>query len=283
MAKQKIEDVVLISLIIVGIGLGILFFKTGDKDLSPILFSIALASILYRFLGGIGNKDSFSLGALKLGGSAAVLMGFIFFLDQVAFIPSRENFELSVSPDENWVPLDLGTGEVKDVVISNGTGEEKKFPGPAQDLQKRKNHRYKVSGQKDRFFVTLSSNPADTIGYGEGTDLSISGLSAQAKVSENEGMHIFTLYPYKRPNKSVQIKEVKNSELPFEISVYGTSFSIEMNGEKIMQNIEVSRRKAFMVPVREGYYIVIIEQADHVKDPKKDRFSKWIILKMENE
>jgi hypothetical protein len=72
----------LANIILIGVGIicGSIFFIVEMKDLSLIFFSIALASILYQFLGGIGDTNSFNLGAIKFGGSAAILLGFMWFL-----------------------------------------------------------------------------------------------------------------------------------------------------------------------------------------------------------
>jgi hypothetical protein len=57
----------LANIILIGVGIicGSIFFIVEMKDLSLIFFSIALASILYQFLGGIGDTNSFNLGAIK--------------------------------------------------------------------------------------------------------------------------------------------------------------------------------------------------------------------------
>jgi hypothetical protein len=54
--------------------------KEAPSIVAAILLSTGLSAFIYRFLGGIGDA-SFAVGALKLSGSAAVLFGLAFAVD----------------------------------------------------------------------------------------------------------------------------------------------------------------------------------------------------------
>src|SRR4051794_32070501 len=50
-----------------------------SPTLTATFLAIAIAALTYRFLGGVGGTE-FSVGLLKLGGSAALLVGLIWFV-----------------------------------------------------------------------------------------------------------------------------------------------------------------------------------------------------------
>ena len=157
--NKKIEITANISLIIIGLIAGVFFFRTGEKDLSLILFSIALACILYQFLGGIGDSNSFQLGAIKFGGAAAILIGFMFFLKKVVFVPTPEIYKLKVS-EEQWFPVSTETGKIKTVTFSSA-GNEMQFPKSSDKryIEERKKHEYQISKKNNsQFCLGLKSN-----------------------------------------------------------------------------------------------------------------------------
>ena len=175
--NSKIETYGNIVLTIIGLVLGIVFFMTDKKDLSLILFSIAIASILYQFLGGIGKENTFQLGALKFGGAAAILVGFMYFLKTFIFIPTVENYNLNIDPSENWIPISTETGKVKNVSITNGI-ESKNFPGTSGQkyVEARKKHRYQISNITSLKFGILLESTKDTIGFADIYDFQTQGL-----------------------------------------------------------------------------------------------------------
>lgn len=78
---KKLEDRVLIALIVTGIAGGIVFyFIDGAKFLSAVFLSIALSAIVYKYLGGI-TETNFKIGLFKVTGSAAFMIGCIWFLN----------------------------------------------------------------------------------------------------------------------------------------------------------------------------------------------------------
>ena len=174
--NNKIETIANITLAVVGLVLGIVFFMNEKKDLSLILFSIAIASILYQFLGGIGKENTFQLGALKFGGAAAILIGFMYFLKTFIFIPTPELFQLDIS-DKNWIPVSTETGKIKTVIIKSGE-QEMQFPqSNSAYIEKRKKHEYQLSNRgNNQFSIELNSTPSDTVGFIDINNFKVTGL-----------------------------------------------------------------------------------------------------------
>ncbi len=276
--NKKIEIIANIALAIIGLVLGIVFFMSDKKDLSLILFSIAIASILYQFLGGIGEENTFQLGALKFGGAAAIIIGFMYFLKTFIFIPTPELYNLNIS-ENNWMPISTETGKIKPVVITSGN-QEIHVPEPSNSayIENRKNHEYQISTRnKNQFSIELKSTPTDTIGFVELNNFKAKGLYNKIVNADDETrIQVFTLYPG-RENQNTSNK-IMDVSLPFDIEVFNTSrFSIE----PFYKNLEVAKRTSYIVPFNEDeLYIVFLEQANSTDTIKTEHYSKWLVRKL---
>lgn len=84
-ASGKTEDIVLISVMVMGF-LGSVCIYVFSLSVPPIVVAIllgaAISALVYRFLGGIPASTMFGVGALKLGGSLAALIGSAWFINQ---------------------------------------------------------------------------------------------------------------------------------------------------------------------------------------------------------
>lgn len=281
--NKKVEVIANIILAFVGITLGIIMFVVGHKDLSLVMFSIALASILYQFLGGIAADSSIQLGALKFGGAAAVLMGFMFFFKKFIFIPSGEYSKLNVT-EMGWVPISLESGQVKTVRIGNGL-DSLTFPDKPNFKELRKKHRYLVlANDKQQFDIVLASDKTDTVGYADMSDVSGSSLLGGIKLPDDFNKpESFTLYPFRKNTSS---KQIDGLELPFFIEVYKSArFSIKPNdpGQKAyVQNKTVEKNNSYIIPgeSRGESYLVVIESANSSDTTGYSNYSKWMVHKL---
>ncbi len=277
MNKKKTELIANIFLILTGLTSGVVFFLSGNKDLSLIMFSIALACILYQFLGGIGDANSFQLGAIKFGGTAAIMIGFMFFLKKVIFVPTSASAsqEIKIS-DTGWIPVSIETGKIKPVTISNGNAKMH-FPEDENYLNSRKNHEYVLFDKDDQFAIGLKNSPGDTAGSISAGNIRSGRLFNSIHIDEDEKrLQVFTLYPEKdTQNASDKLSQIA---LPFNIEVFNTSrFSIKPH----FNNLEVVPRTSYIIPVstRESY-VVFLEQANSSDSIPANRYSKWLVKKV---
>ncbi len=274
----EIETIANITLAIIGLVLGIIFFLLGKKDLSLVLFSIAIANILYKFLGGIGEGSTFQIGVLKFGGAAAILIGFMYFFKTFIFIPTPELYKLEIS-DKYWMPISIETGKIKPVIIKSGP-QEIHFPNQSNSeyLENRKKHEYQISSKNDnQFSIELKSTPTDTVGFVDINNFKVKGLYNKIVNADDETkIQVFTLYPDRENYNSS--KKIKNVSLPFDIEVFNTSrFSIK----PFYKNLEVAKRTSYIVPFNEDeLYIVFLEQANSTDTIKTERYSKWLVRKL---
>lgn len=280
---ERLGIIANIILIMAGIILGVVFYE-DHKDLSLIMFSIALASILYQFLGGIQEDNSVQLGAIKFGGSAAILIGFMFFFKKFIFVPNASEYNLEIYPDNKWIPISEETGAIKQISISNNK-DTLQFPNPKVNdhINSRKQHQYRLFEQNEsNFYIALNNSSADTVGTVNIHNFKTNKLFNQLKVSDDEKrIQIFELYP-EIPEKNSS-RKLTNIHLPFEIKVFNTSrFSILSDYSKGLENREVVKRTSYIVPVSESEsYIVFLEQADSEHRNLDKRFSKWLVKKLE--
>jgi len=81
-AHSKFENTV-IAIVVFGAFIGaVLLWKTNAPPiLIATLAGMSVAALVYRFLGGIAPDTSVTIGALKLGGTIAALIGVAWFID----------------------------------------------------------------------------------------------------------------------------------------------------------------------------------------------------------
>ncbi len=271
---KKVEVVANIALSIIGLITGIVFFILEMKDLSVVFLSIAMGSILYQFLGGIGEQNTFGLGFIKFSGAAAVLLGSMLVIKMYVFDPAPNS--LNINPEQGWVPIDTETGKIKKITISSGD-KKTVFPDSINQLlaQERKNHEYQLSRlSPSKFSIEHKNRPTDTIGFIDINSFAETGLFNRVKIAEDsKAIQIFTLYP-DDPTKNSSSK-IETVSLPFEIKVSSASrFSIE----PYINNQEVVKRSSYLIPHEKNtLFMVFLEQANSSDSLK---FSKWLVEKV---
>jgi len=132
---------VLVALVIVGcIGASIalaIFAEDTPAMLMSVVLACAVAALLYGILGGV-SQAGFSFGPLKVGGSAAVLLGgaflFNYFLEEQMQLIRTTSIEEAVEkalrnarfdpnthiePSSGWIAIDQLTAKPIDVSIKN--------------------------------------------------------------------------------------------------------------------------------------------------------------------
>jgi hypothetical protein len=273
----------LANVILIGVGIicGSIFFIVEMKDLSLIFFSIALASILYQFLGGIGDTNSFNLGAIKFGGSAAILIGFMWFLKSIVFIPGEEN-KISIKGPK-WIPISTETGKTVQISISNGK-DTLVFPDSISKKE-REAHGLGVledEEKKGTFRVKSLRGKGERIGYFELSDLKSSTLFNDVNIDPGEKrIKEFFLYPDSVSRNSTE--DYDNLALPFEVKVFNRSlFNIVVDGKEFIKNYEIVPKTAYLIPYKDDIsYIVFLEQASsQINEKYKNRYSKWLVTKI---
>lgn len=282
--NKKSEFIGNAILIAIGLCLGIIAYVQGAKDLSLVGFSIALASILYQFLGGIGDENSVQLGAIKFGGAVAVIAGFMLLFKQYIFVASPEDLKITLEPKNGWIPISAANGETIDLQVYNSQ-DTLQFPSNA-DKQARSNHPLHVIDSDSSFAVKLASSP-ETVGAFDLSDLNTSSLYNETKIDESteKAVQVFKLYPYREElNSSSEREEVS---LPFEVTVNKSRFSIHKKGDPssyYFKDLEIIKRTSYMVPIdNHSSYVVFLESASSTDSIPRARYSKWLAKKISHD
>ena len=74
------NKVILMSIVVGFFGSAVLHFLNMPPIVVSVFLSTGIASLVYRFLGGL-HVNSFNLGAVKLSGSVAALVSCIWFIN----------------------------------------------------------------------------------------------------------------------------------------------------------------------------------------------------------
>jgi len=185
-----------------------------------IFLGIAVSALLYRFLGGVHNA-SFTVGALKVTGTAAILIGVAYWSNGQLekYLPQKTpeyphfDFEKDVSPDASgWYAVDLDTGKP---VSINFRGHDQQHPAPAQNEldMLRQNRNLGLKMVDDQLLVYAKDSQH------------IVGLLAQQELN-TQGYHNsddIELRPYRVETfASVQESDI-NRNLPFTVATNGFS------------------------------------------------------------
>ena len=110
---------VIVSCLVLGAALAIFFVETVPSLVVSVLLACSVATLLYGILGGV-SAAGFDLGPLKMGGSAAVLLGSVWYFN-TALDPQLEriryerriaqfDFEELAAPSDGWFAINENTG-----------------------------------------------------------------------------------------------------------------------------------------------------------------------------
>ncbi len=120
------EDLVVIAVIAAGF-LGSAFIFIFKLSIPPIVTSIllgtAVSALVYRFLGGIHVDTRFAIGALKLSGTMAALIGCAYFINGELEKQIQHNMDQLFTPHyTTWFAVDKQTGAPTKVRVT-GAGK----------------------------------------------------------------------------------------------------------------------------------------------------------------
>ena len=301
-----------IALVILGglalAGVLVVFLNAVPALLVSVFLACSVATLLYGILGGV-SEAGFNFGRIKMGGSAAVLIGgawfFNFMLDpQLEKIRhdrriAQFNFEALAAPSDGWFAVDESTGVPVEVTFTDPvTGKVvEAVRGPTSASLPLK---LAAQEENDRYLVLGSAASAgQAIGYVSARDL----ISAMNSIGWQPG----TVYGFQRlhlssegelPQGMVQRwgnTACRGESMPFEIEVvrisgftdydlrqcdaaegvapdYSSSLD-NHSGELVELTIEGQRRS----------FLVGIVAADHRPSSNEPPWSTFFVIEMVSE
>lgn len=146
--KTHFEDIIVTTTFFVGLIGGVFLVNLGSLEMytsAAIFFALALTAFTHRFLGGINEETSFSVGTLKVTGTFAVLLGSFWLINQsfsTGATPGQtiENYHLPAEfrPGNVFLFDDAGNPlEMAFTEIRQGEPVEVRFPRlPAEKFKR---------------------------------------------------------------------------------------------------------------------------------------------------
>lgn len=283
----------------------VVFFEAVPALLVSVFLACSVATLLYGILGGV-SEAGFNFGRIKMGGSAAVLIGGAWFfnfvldpqLEQIRYERriAQFNFEALATPSDGWFAIDENTGVPVDVTFTDPvTGEVVEAVRrpisaslPLKLASEEGNDRYMVLG--------TAASAGQAIGYVSARDL----ISAINSIGWRPG----TVYGFRRLHLSNEgelpqgmVRRWGNTvcrgqSMPFEIEVvrlsgftdydlrrcnaaeggapdYSSSLD-NHSGELVELTIEGERRS----------FLIGVVAADHRPNPNEPPWSTFFVIEM---
>lgn len=270
--KKRFEDYVLIALIALGLFVGaFLYFLPDGQPISSIFVTFGLSCLLYRFLGGIGQNTKFSVGAFRLGGSAAFMIGCIYFINEYIYPKPEENSIVLSAPVDRWVPVKYATGEFEEVVIKTSIGDTIFHGLVGKDKESFKKREYRIFKEGEHYYL---SSYVDSLIIGH---IKFENLF---KAIENDinitikDFRVFKLYPYppeftrgKPGNKGKKYKSTinlaaVNNTFPLILEVDKINLNIKNRDDRLIISDVPRGEKFYLINEDGNYFIVIVLHAN---------------------
>ena len=280
--RKKFEDLILVILIGLGLLIGaFLYFKPDGQPISSIFVTFGLSCLLYRFLGGIGQNTKFSVGAFRLGGSAAFMVGCIFFINEYIYPRPEVNSIVIDAPVDRWIPVKYATGEYERVTVLTPTRDTITDGLSGTDIESFRKREYCINKEGDNYFI-CSNIDSSIIGR-----ISFENLFKAVESDINiviKDFRVFKLYPNpvndpkskeKRYKSTDSLDAVKNT-FPLVIEVDKINMSIKTKDDSLLTSDVPRSEKFYLVNVENDYFIITILHANFETSESK-WYSEFLI------
>lgn len=187
MLQNRTGPFILVAIVIVGCLVAGVWVSVSDHPapslVISVLFACAVAALLYSILGSVGEAG-FKLGPIKMGGSAAVLIGGVYLFNillepQLAAIRDRNLkeelegvrfvFDRHVTPAEGWFAINRETGAPLTVRFTDPVGVT---PPKLVKPPNRASLRFKIGERDTDNYHLVSGRSAEAgLGYVNHKDL----------------------------------------------------------------------------------------------------------------
>jgi len=285
------EDIVIIIAIVLTLLLApfltfLWFLETPILIPPPVIaifLGIAVSALLYRFLGGV-HDASFTVGALKVTGTAAILIGVAWWsngelknsLPKVKSKYPPFDIKHDVVPNyKSWYAVNIDTG--KPVSLDFPKHNQKQNLPSIEVLNDiRLNQKLELKVKEGAIAVIQKNNHKSILGVIDKNDLSEIGYHNEMKVD---------LKPYRvatfKASQSIDI----NTNLPFTVETNGfsenyTRFILRSkNDQSIVYEDSIQLRGAKLFKHESKFYLISVVQVNHAPD-NVDPYAKIYIAEI---
>lgn len=271
------EDVVIVTVIALGFG-GSALVSVIQVDVPPIIVAVflgsAVSALVYRFLGGIAEETTFTMGALKVGGTMAALLGFSYFINGQLVNQTLNLNELFEPHVNQWFAMEKETAVPIRVKIR---GVRDDIPKPAHNALE--NTQLEVK-REDAGFSVFPLGADFPLGRLNARELRSAGLYT----SVGQKLEPFVVTRRLPPDSA-------NNDLdpiPFWLATkrYGGDFSryalIDKAGDEVYRG-SIYRKQTEIVKVDGRVYVIAVVEVDHEPEEGNQPYAKFAIGEMQLE
>ncbi|MCR9287831.1 MAG: hypothetical protein NXI23_10635 [Bacteroidetes bacterium] len=266
------EDFVIIAVMAFGFFGGLIAQKMDYQPIIvSILFGTGIASLVYRFLGGIQDSTSFNLGPVKIVGALAALIGTAWVIDFKLEKQVQPIEQLSIMP-----PINEWFGMKKDGSPVAVSVNEATIDPPTQGLEE---NRLSLKYEDDQIKVFDRDNADFLFGY--------FGMSEFKNFDKGA---LFNAFPNKVSDFTVTKElspedaplDLSRDNIPFKINV--TSFENNKSYFKLLSSSDnsvlytgnITTRGAEIVEINGRFYFISIFSVNHQGKEKK-HYAKFLV------
>lgn len=273
--RLSAEDIVIVVSIVMSLLLApllsILWFLDNPITVPPpiisIFLGIAVSALLYRFLGGV-HDASFTVGALKVTGTAAILIFVAWWSngELKQFIPDKktpaEPFDLSkhvIPSPEKWYAVSKESGAP--LVLEFPSFDQKHNPPPPDELNVLREDRNINIKEKGKEIIAYLNNGGNRIlGKISPNEINDLGFFRDIKIQ---------LIPYRVVTLGATQKEDINANLPFVFETRGfaenyTRYALlSKKDDREIHEGAILLRGAEVIEYEKHYYLISVVQVNH--------------------
>jgi hypothetical protein len=265
------EDVVVVAVIALGF-LGSALAFVIRVDIPPIIIAVflgsAVSALVYRFLGGIATETTFTMGAFKVGGTMAALLGSSYFINAQLVTQTLNMDELFEPHVTQWFAMEKQTAVPIRVKIR---GVSNDIPEPAPNTLE--NAQLQVK-REDTGFSVFPMDADFSLGRLNPREL----RSAALYTSVGQKLEPFVVTRRLPPDSA----NIDLDPIPFRISTnrYGGDFSrytlVDDAGNEIYHG-SIYRKQAEIVEVDGRVYVIAVVEVDHEPEEGDPPYAKFAI------
>ncbi len=253
------EDLVIITVIAAGfLASAVIFiFRLGIPPIiTAVLLGTAVSALVYRFLGGIHVDTSFAVGALKVSGTMAALIGCAYFINGQLEKQIQHNMDQLFTPHVNtWFAVDKSTGAPLQVRVT-GAG---KIALP--DSESVVHIPLTLRPDGDSWLVLSRQNSQIPLGSLSENDLKNAGVA----VDFNSQLNNFVVTDRLPPGTV----NYHLDPLPFKLHTQQfnqdySHFSLISSSGDTLYNGSIYRKQAQILSINTSWYLVAVVEVNHL-------------------
>lgn len=267
------EDVVIIVVCAIGfIGSVIIYALKMPPIIVSVFLATGVASLVYRFLGGIYGV-SFVMGALKLTGTAAFLIGSAWFINSYLAKQTINDGNGFFSPHgDSWFAVGKGDGIPVQVRIK---GRNVTIDKPPFDILL--HNQLNIRQQDNKFVIVSEKEPQFMFGNVHTEDFqAVNFYNSIGRKIDN-----FIVTHRLPPHSS----DIDLDPIPLTLSTrdYGGEYSryiLSDEEENVVYVGAIYRRQAEIVKLQDTYYLIAVTEVNHNPQEGEELYAKFAVGKI---